>query len=116
MSSSHLDGRGLDAEPAPGRDTGCLRQHAGLRCPGAGESIDHECERDLVDAVFDLDADTLVPLDQSQRFIARAEELGLGERIELVIRPGRSHGWITMFWDVRQFAQWFEEQLVSDSR
>ena len=62
------------------------------------------------------DADTLVPLDQSQRFIARAEELGLEERIELVVRPGRRHGWITMFWDVRQFAQWFEEQLVSDSR
>ncbi len=61
------------------------------------------------------DADTLVPLEQSQRFIARAEELGLEERIELVVRPGRGHGWITMFWDVRQFAQWFEEQLPPDT-
>ena len=61
------------------------------------------------------DADTLVPLDQSQRFIARAEELGLGERIELIVHPECSHGWITMFWDVRQFAQWFEKQLAADA-
>lgn len=58
------------------------------------------------------DADTLVPLDQSQRFFKRARELGLGGRVKLDIHPGAGHGWLTMFWDVRQFAQWFEDQLV----
>jgi len=62
------------------------------------------------------DADTLVPLDQSQRFLDRATELGIGERIELKVHPGAKHGWLTMFWDVRQFAKWFEEQLVVDDR
>lgn len=58
------------------------------------------------------DADTLVPLDQSQRFVKRARELGLSGRIELVVHPGGRHGWLTMFWDVRQFAQWFENHLA----
>jgi dipeptidyl aminopeptidase/acylaminoacyl peptidase len=50
-----------------------------------------------------------VPLDQSQRFQARAKELG--RRVELIIHPGGSHGWLTMVWDVRQFADWFDENL-----
>jgi len=58
------------------------------------------------------DADTLVPLDQSQRFIARADELGIDERIELQVHPGGDHGWLTMFWDVHQFSAWFMQKLV----
>ncbi len=58
------------------------------------------------------DADTLVPLDQSQRFVKRAGQLGLGDRVELVVHSGGGHGWLTMFWDVRRFAQWFETQLL----
>ena len=59
--------------------------------------------------IFHGDADTLVPLDQSQRFQARAKELG--RRVELIIHPGGNHGWLTMMWDVRQFADWFDENL-----
>ena len=59
--------------------------------------------------IFHGDADTLVPLDQSQRFQARAKELG--RRVELIIHPGGNHGWLTMMWDVRQFADWFDEHL-----
>ncbi len=62
------------------------------------------------------DADTLVPLDQSQRFLTRAKELGIDDRIELVVHPGGHHGWLTMFWDVRQFALWFEQKLVPTGR
>lgn len=61
------------------------------------------------------DADTLVPLDQSQRFQARAEESGFGERVELVVHEGGRHGWLTMLWDVRQFAEWFERRLAPSS-
>ncbi len=59
--------------------------------------------------IFHGDRDTLVPLDQSQRFQARAKELG--RRVDLVIHPGGSHGWLTMVWDVRKFADWFDAHL-----
>jgi acetyl esterase/lipase len=54
-------------------------------------------------------ADTLVPLDQSERFQARARELG--RTVELVVHPGKKHGWLTMVWDVRSFADWFDRYL-----
>ncbi len=54
-------------------------------------------------------ADTLVPLDQSERFVQRARELG--RPVELVVRPGKKHGWLGMLWDIRQFGQWFDRWL-----
>lgn len=54
-------------------------------------------------------ADTLVPLDQSERFKKRAAEQG--HAVELIVRPGQKHGWLTILWDVRLFAQWFQETL-----
>jgi acetyl esterase/lipase len=59
--------------------------------------------------IFHGDADTLVPPDQSQRFQSRAAELG--RRVDLIIHPGGSHGWLTMVWDVRKFADWFDGHL-----
>lgn len=55
------------------------------------------------------DADTLVPLDQSSRFHERAT--GLGNEVKLIVHPGKSHGWLTMLWDIRQFAKWFDAHL-----
>jgi len=60
--------------------------------------------------IFHGDADTLVPLDQSQRFQAAAAKLGC--TVELVVHPGGKHGWLTMFWDLRRFADWFDRYLV----
>jgi acetyl esterase/lipase len=57
-------------------------------------------------------ADTLVPLDQSQRFQKRASDLG--EDVELLIRPGKKHGWPTMFWDAHLFAGWLSAQLSAE--
>ncbi len=57
------------------------------------------------------DADTLVPLDQSKRFQARAREAS--RQVKLAVHPKGKHGWITMFWDIRQFADWFDEHLRS---
>jgi len=59
--------------------------------------------------IFHGDADTLVPLEQSEWFQARAREAG--RDVKLVVHPGGKHGWITMFWDIRQFADWFDEHL-----
>jgi acetyl esterase/lipase len=55
------------------------------------------------------DADTLTPLEQSEWFKARAAEVG--RPIELRIRRGGRHGWLTMMFDVRRFARWFDLHL-----
>jgi acetyl esterase/lipase len=55
------------------------------------------------------DADTLTPLEQSERFQARAR--GAGHNVKLVVRRGKKHGWLTMFWDIRQFSHWFDQHL-----
>jgi acetyl esterase/lipase len=55
------------------------------------------------------DADTLVPLEQSEWFVKRAREAG--RTVELVVRPGKKHGWLTIIWDVRLFAKWFDRHL-----
>jgi acetyl esterase/lipase len=54
-------------------------------------------------------ADTLTPLEQSERFVARVRQAG--GTIELVVRPGKQHGWLTMAWDIRRFADWFDRRL-----
>lgn len=61
------------------------------------------------------DADTLVPLDQSLRFLEKANELGLSDRIDLQIREGKGHGWLTMIFDLPRFADWFDEHLAPAS-
>jgi acetyl esterase/lipase len=59
--------------------------------------------------IFHGGADTLTPLEQSEWFVARAREAG--GTVELVVRPGKKHGWLTMFWDIRRFADWFDRYL-----
>jgi acetyl esterase/lipase len=57
-------------------------------------------------------ADTLVPLEQSEWFVARAREAG--GKVELIVRPGRKHGWLTMIWDIRRFGAWFDRYLQAE--
>ena len=59
--------------------------------------------------IYHGDADTLVPLDQSQRYQTRAHELG--RTVELIVHPGGRHGWLTMLWDIHNFADWFDRYL-----
>ena len=59
--------------------------------------------------IYHGDADTLVPLDQSERFQAKAREFG--RTVELVVHPGGEHGWLAMLWDVREFGKWFDRYL-----
>lgn len=62
------------------------------------------------------DADDVVPLQQAQSFLARAKELGV-QHTELVIRPGKAHGWPTgsIVWkseeDVNELIRWFDAHL-----
>lgn len=57
------------------------------------------------------DADTLVPLDQSERF--RESAARFGHDIRILVRPGARHGWLTMPWDIRTFALWVNERLAA---
>ena len=59
--------------------------------------------------IYHGDADTLVPLDQSQRFQAEAEKQG--RMLKLVVHHGGKHGWVSMLWDLRRFADWFDLYL-----
>jgi acetyl esterase/lipase len=59
--------------------------------------------------IYHGDADTLVPLDQSQRFQQAANKVG--RDVKLNIHAGGKHGWYSMIWDVRQFAAWFDRHL-----
>ena len=59
--------------------------------------------------IYHGDADTLVPLDQSQRYQTEARKLG--DTVELVVHHNGNHGWLSMIWDIRQFANWFDKYL-----
>ena len=60
--------------------------------------------------IYHGDADTLVPLDQSQRYQAEARKLG--RTVELVVHHKGNHGWLSMVWDIRRFANWFDQYLL----
>ncbi|MDG1893781.1 MAG: alpha/beta hydrolase [Fuerstiella sp.] len=62
--------------------------------------------------IYHGDADSLVTLDQSERFRERAVEQGA--EVKLVVHPGGQHGWPTMLWDARKFADWFDWHLQPD--
>nr|AFG17170.1 EstJ [uncultured bacterium] len=55
------------------------------------------------------DADTLVPLQQSQEVINKLEELKVPHK--LVVRDGKGHGWPGLETDLALIADWFEEHL-----
>ena len=54
-------------------------------------------------------ADRLVPIQQAEIFIKRAEELKAPAK--LVVREGKDHGWPEMGADVALLADWFDEHL-----
>lgn len=62
--------------------------------------------------IFHGDRDTLVPLDQSTRFQARAREAG--GTVDVIVRRGKAHAWLGMLWDIRRFADWFDAYLKED--
>ena len=64
--------------------------------------------------IYHGDADTLVPLDQSERF--QAEAAKQGRIVKLVVHHGGKHGWLSMVWDLRRFADWFDHYLRQPAR
>ena len=55
------------------------------------------------------DADTLVPIYQSQQYVKKCQEVG--STAKLVVREGKNHGWPDLGKDLEVFADWFDEHL-----
>ncbi len=62
--------------------------------------------------IYHGDADTLVPLEQSESFRERAVDES--REVKIVVHRGGEHGWLTMIWDERKFADWFDRHLRSN--
>lgn len=69
----------------------------------------HVSKDDPPTLIIHGDADKLVPLQQSQRLIARLKEVGVPA--ELVIKKGEAHGWQNLAADITLFADWFDKHL-----
>ena len=63
--------------------------------------------------IYHGDADTLTPLEQSKAFQKQAARHG--REVQLVVHSGGAHGWPSMIWDTRKFADWFDKYLRSDT-
>jgi acetyl esterase/lipase len=55
------------------------------------------------------DADTLVPIQQAEVFVKRAQELGV--KAQLLRREGKGHGWKDSEPDLNAIADWMDEHL-----
>jgi acetyl esterase/lipase len=56
------------------------------------------------------DADTLVPLQQSQVMVEKLKAVGV--EAKLVVKQGAGHGWSTILKDFDMFIQWFDAHLT----
>lgn len=56
------------------------------------------------------DKDTLVPIQQAEIFVKRANELGV-KAARLVVKAGGGHGWKDLNDDMEILADWFDEHL-----
>jgi len=54
-------------------------------------------------------ADPVVPLQQSQIFCAKLDELKVPNKLE--VRPGKGHGWTDVGPDFAMFADWYDKYL-----
>ena len=64
--------------------------------------------------IYHGDADTLVPLEQSERFQGLARALGC--TVEVRVHRGGKHGWLTMARDIPRFADWFDRYLRGENQ
>jgi acetyl esterase/lipase len=57
------------------------------------------------------DKDDLVPLQQSQEFVAKCKDAGV--EAKLVVKDGAGHGWLTIVGDIDTLADWFDQHLAT---
>jgi acetyl esterase/lipase len=59
--------------------------------------------------IYHGDADPLVPIEQSERFIAKLSEEKIPAKLE--VRKGEGHTWTSMSKDAQGIADWFDKYL-----
>ncbi len=69
----------------------------------------HVSADDAPALIYHGDADTLVPLQQSETIVEKLK--GAGVEAKLVVKKGAGHGWLSMVKDMEAFADWFDEHL-----
>jgi acetyl esterase/lipase len=58
------------------------------------------------------DADTVVPLQQSEVLLAALKKAGVAA--DLIVKKGGGHPWLTLHEEVQVLADWFDKQLAKD--
>jgi acetyl esterase/lipase len=70
----------------------------------------HVSRGDAPTLILHGDRDRLVPLQQSEDFVARLKEVGVPAR--LVVKKDCGHGWVTITEDSKLCAEWFDKYLL----
>ncbi len=69
----------------------------------------HVTKDDPPTLIIHGDADKLVPIQQSELIVAKLKEAGVP--VELVVKKGADHGWLTLPLDLPTLADWFDKWL-----
>jgi acetyl esterase/lipase len=76
--------------------------------------ISHVSREDAPTLIIHGDKDSLVPLQQSQRMVAKLKEAGVPAN--LIVKKDCGHGWFTILKDTETLADWFDRYLKNEPR
>jgi acetyl esterase/lipase len=76
--------------------------------------ITHISRDDPPTLIIHGDKDRLVPVQQSQRMVAKLKETGVPA--ELIVKKDCGHGWLTILKDTETLADWFDRYLKNEPR
>jgi acetyl esterase/lipase len=86
-----------------------------LREIGANVSpITHVAKNNPPMLLMHGDKDDLVPLQQSEEFVAKCNDFGV--EAKLIVRKGGGHGWLLILGDLETFADWFDSHLLKKAK
>jgi acetyl esterase/lipase len=74
--------------------------------------ISHVSRDDPPTLIIHGDKDPLVPLQQSERMVAKLKEAGVPA--ELIVKKDCRHGWLTILKDTETLADWFDRYLKNE--
>jgi len=76
--------------------------------------ISHVSRDDPPTLIIHGDKDDLVPLQQSERMVAKLKEAGVPAK--LIVKKNCGHGWLTMLSDTETLADWFDRYLKNEAQ